>query len=114
VANFGLQMMAVDYLPGIPSSDSKASRIGASGWPLSCSRSSRATPPNAQQLEDSRYYNKFCKEFCARNPKKFFFIGVDEIVNIENVLDLDHFSRAGYWQISKYIMKMVQRIAQVD
>ena len=55
----------------------------------------------------SNLYNRFCQGFCADNPDRFHFVDVDTIVPSECLVDHRHFTRDGYYELSKHIMKIM-------
>ncbi len=59
-------------------------------------------------------FNRFCREYCRRNPAQFHFVDFDKVVPLEYLVNGIHFSRQGYFVIARYILDLVQRSGEGD
>jgi FkbH-like protein len=59
---------------------------------------------NQFELRASLSYNEFCRRFCEKNSKKFHFVDVNTIVPEDSLIDPDHFTRRGYFELAKHII----------
>jgi FkbH-like protein len=61
----------------------------------------------ALEQATSSIYNQYCRNFCQENPDKCHFVDLDKIVPRGCLLDNRHFTRDGYYAVSKNIMEVL-------
>jgi FkbH-like protein len=65
--------------------------------------------PAYRVLATNGLYNQFCKRFCEENAGKCYFVDMDEVVPSDCLIDNRHFTRDGYYALSRHIMKILSR-----
>jgi hypothetical protein len=60
-------------------------------------------PGSSVGLAVSGVYNTYCREFCHNNAK-FHFVDVANLLTVDQVLDTQHLTPAGYRALSVHIM----------
>jgi hypothetical protein len=104
------------------SNDAKLARIVASFDEIA-----RLSPPGAQVFLLSCYtkgvpeadvpkrklaYNDACRAYCEANQGKFRYIDLDDAIPPGHLISAEHFSRAGYFALARYILDIAAAPAE--
>jgi hypothetical protein len=59
-----------------------------------------------------RVFNNACRTYCEANPGKFRYIDLDSVMPPGNLVAAEHFSRAGYFALARYILDIAAAPAE--
>ncbi|PRY21911.1 FkbH-like protein [Aliiruegeria haliotis] len=70
------------------------------------------TGPQAERTRETRsVYNRICADFCAKEPKAQL-VDLDHILPLDDIQDSDHYTRAGYFRIAKFVNETMDAHSQ--
>jgi FkbH-like protein len=58
-------------------------------------------------------FNDTCRSYCEAHPEKFRYVDLDSIMPADSLVANEHFSRAGYFTLARYILAEMAAPAQM-